>query len=164
MDDLARFIQLAKEYGAHDAKIIDAATVRTAAWVQMKCLYGCGVRGLHCPPNTPSYKQTQEMLDCYRTALLVHGKKTARPGSFIVKLERDVFLAGYYKAFAFKDGPCQLCAACNGKECVQPREARPSMEACGIDVYETARGNGFPIEVVKDRSDDRNFYGLLLIE
>ncbi len=38
------------------------------------------------------------------------------------------------------------------------------MEACGIDVYATARGNGFPIEVVKDETDDQNYYGVVLIE
>lgn len=38
------------------------------------------------------------------------------------------------------------------------------MEACGIDVYETVRANGYPIEVVKDYSDDANYYGIVLIE
>ncbi|HID55545.1 TPA: hypothetical protein EYP37_03380, partial [Candidatus Poribacteria bacterium] len=34
--------------------------------------------------------------------------------------------------------------------CRHPRQARPSMEACGIDVYRTAKTAGFPIEVVRD--------------
>jgi hypothetical protein len=38
------------------------------------------------------------------------------------------------------------------------------MEACGIDVFATARANGFPIEVLTDRSCPENCYGLLLIE
>ena len=38
------------------------------------------------------------------------------------------------------------------------------MEACGIDVFATARANGFPIEVVKDESCEDNYYGLVLIE
>ena len=38
------------------------------------------------------------------------------------------------------------------------------MEAAGIDVYATARGNGFPIEVVKDHACPQNYYGLVLID
>lgn len=38
------------------------------------------------------------------------------------------------------------------------------MEACGIDVYATVRANGYPIQVVRDRTATPNRYGLLLIE
>jgi hypothetical protein len=38
------------------------------------------------------------------------------------------------------------------------------MEACGIDVYATVQANRYPIEVVKDSSDDANYYGLVLTE
>jgi hypothetical protein len=38
------------------------------------------------------------------------------------------------------------------------------MESCGIDVFATARGNGFPIEVVKDFKSAQNYYGVVLIE
>ena len=43
-------------------------------------------------------------------------------------------------------------------------EARPSMEACGIDVFKTARDNGFPIEVVRSHEETRNIYGVILVE
>jgi hypothetical protein len=38
------------------------------------------------------------------------------------------------------------------------------MEACGIDVFKTARDNGFPIAVVKTYGEERNIYGLILVE
>jgi len=38
------------------------------------------------------------------------------------------------------------------------------MEACGIDVYATARAAGYPIEVVKNRKCEENYYGIVLIE
>ena len=38
------------------------------------------------------------------------------------------------------------------------------MEAAGIDVYATARGNGFPIDVVTDHACPQNYYGLVLVE
>ena len=82
----------------------------------------------------------------------------------VVALEREVFLAGYYKALAFGAGPCNLCKSCPEEGCKHPDKARPSMEACGIDVFSTARNNGYPIEVVVDESSEQNYYGLLLIE
>jgi hypothetical protein len=38
------------------------------------------------------------------------------------------------------------------------------MEACGIDVFKTARDNGFPIEVLRTRDKGRNMFGLVLVE
>jgi hypothetical protein len=38
------------------------------------------------------------------------------------------------------------------------------MESCGIDVYKTARESGLPIKVVKDHSQARDIYGLVLVE
>ncbi len=38
------------------------------------------------------------------------------------------------------------------------------MEACGIDVFQTARGNGFPIEVVRGADEVRNVDGVILVE
>jgi hypothetical protein len=36
------------------------------------------------------------------------------------------------------------------KEYRHPEQARPAMEACGIDVFSTVRKAGLPIEVVSD--------------
>jgi predicted metal-binding protein len=83
----------------------------------------------------------------------------------IVKLEIKLFLDGYYKAWSMGSGPCRLCKECDlTTECKHGLEARPSMEACGIDVFKTARDNGFPIEVVRTREDERNIFGLILVE
>jgi hypothetical protein len=38
------------------------------------------------------------------------------------------------------------------------------MEAAGIDVYQTARNNGFHIEVVTSYECEQNYFGLVLIE
>jgi predicted metal-binding protein len=62
-------------------------------------------------------------------------------------------------------GPCELCRECNLEAgCAHPDQARPSMEACGIDVFQTARDAGFPIQVVTSCEDTANFYSLLLVE
>jgi len=106
------------------------------------------------------------MLDEYKTAMLVHCPSGwANVKEIVATLEREAFLSGYYKAFAMGSGPCNLCDTCDPqKRCKHPDRARPSMEACGIDVYQTARTAGFPIEVVRDRTCPQNYYGLLLFE
>jgi len=165
----ARWVARAKKLGAGEAKLIFPSSVVTAQWVRLKCQYGCGGYGLRltCPPYSPTPSQTRAMLDEYRLALLVHcpgGNYGAPVKEIVAKLEREIFLAGRYKAFAFGSGPCGLCDGCNLEHCTHPSEARPSMEAAGMDVYATARANGFPIEVVKDETCPQNYYGLVLIE
>ena len=82
----------------------------------------------------------------------------------IAKIEKDIFLKNYHKVISFGAGPCRLCKECSLSECKFPQIARPSMEACGIDVYATARNNGFPINVLKSKKEEENCYGLILIE
>jgi len=60
-------------------------------------------------------------------------------------------------------GPCNLCDRCE-KFCRYPSQARPSMEACGIDVFNTVRANGFSIEVLRTTSCEANYYGVVLKE
>jgi len=81
-----------------------------------------------------------------------------------VDIERALFLDGYYKAWTLGAGPCDRCKACNMKACLHADRARPSMEACGIDVYATARAYHLPIQVVRERTETRNFYALVLVE
>jgi predicted metal-binding protein len=62
-------------------------------------------------------------------------------------------------------GPCDLCKECNlSGSCNHRLEVRPSMEACGIDVFKTARDNRFPIEVMYTRDEERNIFGSVLVE
>jgi predicted metal-binding protein len=160
------FIRHARELGALEAKLIEAASIVTAPWVRLKCRYGCGGynTSLCCPPHTPAYLETREVIAGYQYAILIHCKEISSPAAIVCDLERRIFLAGFHKAFGLGSGPCRLCAKCIAKRCIHTEQARPSMEACGIDVYATVRANGYPIEVVKDYSDDANYYGLVLIE
>jgi predicted metal-binding protein len=164
--DLNTFLHRACEMGAVEAKAIDPASIVTAAWVRYKCQFGCGGynSSLCCPPHSPRPEQTREVIDCYNRAILIHCKQNGDPKKIARELEREIFLSGYYKALGLGDGPCRLCDKCNMERCIHPRDARPSLEACGIDVYATARGNGFPIEVVKDRTCDQNYYGVILVD
>ena len=161
------FIQLAIELGAKDAKIIPTSQVFTGEWVRLKCEYGCSgyASSRNCPPYSPTPSRTRKILDEYTTALLVHGDSTTDIRSVVTKLEREVFLTGYYKAFSYSCGPCRLCAECNLEgPCLHEDISRPAMEACGIDVYTTAHTADFPIQVVTSNDCEQNYYGLVLIE
>ena len=64
-DDLASFIDKAKEFGALEAKLIKAETIKTGAWVRMKCHFECGGynKSFCSPPHTPPPRETQEVID-----------------------------------------------------------------------------------------------------
>jgi hypothetical protein len=49
------------------------------------------------------------MLDEYQSALLLHGANWESVREIVRTLERTIFLAGYYKSFAFVCGPFWLC-------------------------------------------------------
>jgi predicted metal-binding protein len=115
-----------------------------------------------CPPHSPTPAETRQVLDEYRVLLLVHGRRWREISRIVVRLEREVFLAGFPKAFAWGAGPCVLCRSCDvSGPCSHPERARPSMEASGIDVFATARRAGYPIVVVATRTEEPNYYGLL---
>jgi predicted metal-binding protein len=151
-----------------DARIISPSDVETAAWVRLKCQFGCDGYGqtLVCPPYTPTAQQMREVLDSYRRAVLVHFNREARIKATIFELERVFFLRGAWKAFGIGAGSCSLCKKCDleQQQCRHSDRARPAMEACGIDVFSTVKKAGFPIEVVRTKSQCPNFYGLILID
>ncbi len=168
--DLETFCKRAQDLGATDAKPIKAAEIFVANWVRLKCQFGCDGWGqcLTCPPNSPTPETTRKVLAEYEWAILVHVAKNKKGDwksirEIIPKLEREIFLSGYYAAFGFASGPCYLCSECNLKGCKHPEEARPSMEAAGINVYATAHRAGFPLKVVKAETDSQNYYGVILV-
>lgn len=164
--DLNRYIRMACERGAADAKIIRASTIVTAPWVRLKCRFGCDLYGIGycCPPNTPTPDEMRQTTACYTHALLFHCTRLGGISSTAYELERDIFLDGFYKALGLGSGPCRICRKCPSRGCAHPDRARPSMEACGIDVFATVRANGFPIEVLKNERCEGNYYGLVLID
>jgi predicted metal-binding protein len=78
------------------------------------------------------------------------------------RLEAAAFKKGFKYATAFSAGKCTLCEACAGigNRCRNPYRARPSMEAMGIDVGETARNAGLPFE---EAASDRVVLNALLL-
>ncbi|MBM4307515.1 MAG: DUF2284 domain-containing protein [Deltaproteobacteria bacterium] len=176
MRPIEEYCSLAIERGIDGARVVEPSSIATAEWVRLKCQFGCpGFGQSHCcPPHTPTPELTRMVIDSYRKAILLHrhitdGSKrrevTKQFNEKIVRLEVDIFLEGYYKAWSMTSGPCRLCKECDLNDlCKHGMEARPSMEACGVDVFQTARGNGFPIQVVRTYEEEQNLFGLILVD
>jgi predicted metal-binding protein len=174
MGKFEKYMEKAKAMGVTEAKIIDPKTVITGTWVRLKCQYGCGAynQSLMCPPFSPPSEYTRNMLKEYSIGLLMYiadvrfnVKPIPNIKKIVAELERDMFLDGYYKAFGMGAGPCGFCRECDTTQaCKYPSQARPSMEACGIDVYKTARNNGYKIEVATSEESPCSFLALILIE
>ena len=163
----AELAERAVALGAKRGRVIRASSISTAAWVRLKCRYGCAGYGssLCCPPHSPKPFETKKVVAGYKRAILFEAG-LGEPKKIAVSLEREAFLAGYYKALGLGAGPCSICKqGCAFDEgCRHPDEARPAMEACGIDVYATARANGFSIRVVRSHEDEQHYFGLVLLD
>ena len=167
VDELQRLDGVARGLGFLRTAPIDPAAVSIAAWVGEKCRSGCERygRGGQCPPRAPSPEQTRTIFSGYRRALLVHGEPpTAAFHRRLLELERAAFLAGHPKALAFVAGPCSLCEQCRPDDCLLPEQARPSLEAAGVDVYAAAATVGWRLDPVPDLETPVAFLGLLLVE
>jgi predicted metal-binding protein len=166
----------AVELGADAATVIDTGKIVTAEWVRMKCLYGCTPGGcLNCPPHSPTPRETRRLLDEYETILLLRFDVDStctdwRASSVWVhdtalRLERELFLEGFYKVFAIAGGrPCDLEEDCGRPETCASREGlRPGPVACGIDVFTTSANAGWPLAVVQAPGEPYHRYALILV-
>lgn len=167
-----------QEKGYADYKWIDPQKIIVAQWVRMKCMFGCGEYGQSacCPPNVPSVSECERFFHEYQDAVIFRFEKSVdkpedrhrwskKVNINLVKLERDVFLAGYERAFSLFMDSCGICADCAATRegCKEPRSARPSPESMAVDVYSTATQFGFPIEVRTEYSQEMNRYAFLMI-
>ncbi len=163
----AALVRRATAFGARSARLIRASTIATAPWVRLKCQFGCDGYGTSrcCPPHTPLPDETRRAIDAYERAILFEAGRN-EPKKIAVRLEREAFLAGYYKALGLGAGPCDLCReeCAFDRGCRHADRARPAMEAMGIDVFATARRNGFTIDVVRDEDDEPHYFGVVLLD
>ena len=107
------------------------------------------------------------MLKDYSVALLLEGEPPTKDFQLkVLQAEKEAFTAGFYKSFAYWAGPCSLCVQGCPRDgtCRNTRLARPSMEAAGIDVFETVRRAGFSLQPLKTRDDYVKYFALLLLE
>jgi len=161
--------KLAVEAGMIDPKIIKVKDIALGEWVRWKCKYGCPDYGmwLTCPPYSPTPTETRALLREYKRALVFRMKPDkGKMMKSLANLERSLFLRDHPKALAFSGGSCKLCRICNvqSRTCRNPEIARPSMEACGIDVFETVKSVGYQIAIMKDKNAEFTYFGMVLID
>lgn len=167
------------KYNYTNYKWIDPKQIIVSNWVRMKCRYGCEEYGktATCPPNAPEVSECRQFFEDYNTAILFHFEKSvAKPEDRrlwsrnvnlnLLKLERDIFLSGFHKAFLLFMDSCPICTECVGEKelCKNPEQARPSPEGMAIDVFTTVRQYGYPIQVLSEYSQAMNRYAFLLVE
>ncbi len=182
-EDLERYCQKAREWGASGVKVIPAQEVVVDERVRMKCrvprchLYG---ESANCPPHVPSLKEMRKVLKKYNQAILlkhdvipkddfVDDKKWHRGhmshqreiDTLVSRVESLAFNDGYYFALAFGAGGCktalcsgEVCQVLDSGRCRFPLKSRPSMEGVGIDVFDLAAGVGWDIYPVAHREVD----------
>jgi predicted metal-binding protein len=160
---------LAGELGFRFAQVIEAQEIALAPWVRLKCEFGCSRYGvsLTCPPHSPDADQMKVILaEGYTHALLVQATPPSQQfHEQLLALERSLFLNGHPEALAFGAGPCPVCSFCPPDEiCRFPEKARPALEACGVDVYETASRAGLALEPVRHREGYVRYIGMVLFK
>lgn len=167
LDPVGRLLRKIRSLGFRGAVPIAARDVQIADWVPLHCRFGCEFYGTpHCPPHSPTPDETRRVLAGFSKALLLEGEPPTRDfQKLALKAERAAFQAGYYKAFVYWAGPCSLCHECAPDgECRNTRDARPSMEGSGIDVFATARQTGFSLRPLSKKDDYVKYFALLLLE
>jgi predicted metal-binding protein len=83
----------------------------------------------------------------------------------IEEVERAALQDGYPFLAGLGYGPCRVCTTCDlSMPCPQPLQARPSMEAVGINVLETARRAGCPVELKHECAGTYTVNGLILVD
>lgn len=170
--------------GASEAWVVRMEDVVMDPRTRLKCrvpLCASFGKNLMCPPFLPSFRENEELIRKYTWGLLVKLKvkvttETDRDSIYagaldlhniVNQLEKAAFEKGYRFAAGLIGGTCRLCDRCvaetGGTICRHPFEARPSMEAMGIDVIGTLERLG--IEVPQFPPKDKvEWVGLLLIK
>ncbi len=181
--DLELYKEKAVELGATDARTISARQVVIDPRVRLKCLVPrCHLYGEtpNCPPYTPELHKMREIMKKYEYAILMkndvlpvedfvdnekwHKAHMAHQGKthrIVSAVEALAFSDGYYFAAGFAAGGCKttlcggkICQFLDSGRCRFPLEARPSMEAVGIDVYRLVSEVGWEIYPVAHRDVD----------
>jgi predicted metal-binding protein len=179
MAGIERLEAIIRKHGYDDFRWFDPKTIVVSQWVRMKCEFGCPSYGrvASCPPNTPSVDECKRFFSEYTSAILLHFQKvapekearrvwSAKTNVNLNKLERDIFLAGYPKAFLLFMDSCEICGECipDRKGCKEPKLSRPTPEGMAVDVFSTVRKMGYPIEVLTDPANQMNRYAFLMVE
>ena len=179
----------AQDLGASQAVAVPVTDVVVDERTELKCLVPlCPHYGfdLMCPPNVLPVSKFKEILNCYHRTILVkvdvplndlpgdgekagymHAVRDAKKKlhNIVSRIESLCFGEGYHFAAGLVGGSCPLCEECvgikSGLPCRYPLQARPAMEAMGIDVITTTEKVGLRLSF--GQNEARSWVGLVLI-
>ena len=158
--------QEALDFGCAKAKVISTEAISLAHWVKLQCQFGCSnhAKLFTCPPFTPESEEMAEILKEYDQALLIYADQDTNVQEIVFHLETRFKQKGYQKAFALGAQPCKLCDPCTiSTFCQYPEKARPTLQACGIDVKATVNNNGWADVIEHTPCSDSHPVGMVLL-
>ena len=170
-------IQAALQAGAAKAVVIPEKQVKLSAEFRAICQSNaCGLYGRcwMCPPDVGDIHVLMDKVRGYSRGLVyqtistledsldIEGMTAAGRNHALVsqRLEHSGVLPEH--RLHLTCGGCRLCARCakmDGLPCRFPENALPSMEACGIDVYQT--GKDTPLKYING-PDTVTFFSIVL--
>ena len=178
MNNKEQVDQIIRSCGFEDYKwLIPHNDIVVAHWVRFRCQFGCNAYGKtgSCPPAVPHIDECRKMIYEYENAVVLHFPLQSstqddkyKRMSDLLELERELFLAGYYKTFLLQYADCIFCKTCvaegTREKCLNKTKCRPSVDAMGIDMFQTVRNAGYTIQVLKERTEIQNRFAIVLIE
>lgn len=184
--------EIARELGADDASLLEAAEIVVRDNLAALCRTGCPNYGksMSCPPHVAGPEELRRLAAAGRHALVVRLDATRdemlsakrrevmqRLHRIVAGVERAARERGFDQARAFAGGGCkdlfcadhQDCRVLAGRgECRNPDLARPSMSGFGVDVSLLAQSAGWGQEAIGPESWSKGdtllpAYGLILL-
>lgn len=161
----------AQEMGAHKVIGIQTKQIVVEDRVVLKCRYGCPSygRNLVCPPHTPSPGEFRQILQEYRTALVLifeprmgetWDELNHRAYESTLELEKMAMALNLPFALALRSSRCTLCQECpQDGNCLSPERKRFSPGSVGINVIQTLQRCG----VALDFSQPNQFQAISLL-
>jgi predicted metal-binding protein len=181
----SRLKESALTFGADDAKgiPIDRIPIEDEIIEFCKAPFCNGFgKSINCPPHVMKPAKAKKWIRSFGNALVF--KIDVYPDLLLSKQRFDEFkkiyvmatkleelatdqgltafglAAGSCKSVFCRKKPCQALE--DSSECSNPRFARPSMEAIGINVFKLVREIGWPIHMILETSDPRDIPSALL--
>jgi len=164
MTDLESFRQQALEMGAAAAEIIQANQIVVDERVRLKCTVPRCLRAgetPNCPPYTPELDVIRKAFARFSWGILLkthlkpienYASKSGqeqsllfhqKSGKIVYEIEKLAYKHGYHLAMGLGGGSCKdylcrglICQFMDSGRCRFPHQARPAMEAMGIDVID----------------------------
>ncbi len=175
---IARLCQHPEEHGFSEIKFIHSPQITISRWVRQRCLYTCSQKHKLdvSPPMSPTAEDTFKTLDEYRFGLMLRREEELPRSDGVeemwldfersmVEAENEAFIRGYGKAFCIGAGNCLFCHHDNEmRPCQFGTKTRPTLEAIGVNLYETFEMIAWEKYLVRQESDPFQLFGLLLLE